>query len=256
MMILNTRRTLAALLLALGTLHSAIAQPPAVGQRPSGPWVFGIQGGAVHQFSSNLGDTGEFSSTSWFIQPGVTYAWSRRTSAGIAIGYGESNYDFKNGATLGGGKPWDRIRDARVSFPIRFGMTETINGIVIPSVRWNAESGASMDDGRTEGVLAGFIWRYSDSFSIGPGFGPFTEIDDDTNVFPIILLDWDINDKLNLGTGSGLAATQGPGLVLTYKATPTLDIGLGGRVERLKFKLDDRGPAPAGIGHEESFHGG
>jgi hypothetical protein len=150
-----------------------------------GPVGLQIQGGAVHQFDSGLDGGGEVAATRWFVEPGVSYAFSPRSSVGISLGYGETIYDFSGGGAFGGGDPWGTARDLRVSLPIRFGVTESVSALVIPSIRWNAEDGADLDDGRTEGVIAAAIWRVSETFAIGPG----------------LVLSWQATEALVLGVG-------------------------------------------------------
>lgn len=241
------------------TLLAAAAMAPLSGaiatesERKAGPWVFGVRGGAFYQTSSGMDSGGDFDVSRWFIEPSVGYAWNRRTSVSLAVGGGETYYGFPSAAGLGGGDPWDTIRDLRISLPIRFSPMEEMDVFVIPSIRTNAERGADLDDGRTEGVLGGFLWRFSDSFAVGPGVGWFTEIEGGSNVFPILLVDWDITDSLKLSTGRGLGASQGPGLTLSWKAQDNLTISVTGRYESTAFRLDDSGVAPGGIGTDKSF---
>ena len=71
--------------------------------------------------------------------------------------------------------------------------------------------------------------------------------------FPILIIDWDINERWNLATGGGLASSQGPGLTLSYKVSRRWKASLTGRYENLEFRLDDEGVAPGGIGRDQSF---
>jgi hypothetical protein len=220
----------------------------------SGPWFYGLQAAALYQGKSDLDEgTGHFSITRLFVQPSVGYAFDRRNRVSLSLGLGQNNYDFGGGAQLGGDEPWKRIRDFRVSTPIFFAATDKVTGIVIPSIRWNTETGADLDDGRTQGVLAGASYRFSEDFSIGPGLGWFSQLGDGSSVFPILLIDWNVTEKLNLSTGQGLAASQGPGLTLRYSLRDDLKLGLTGRYEKVRFRLDDSGPARDGIGQDTSF---
>ncbi len=235
---------------AVAPLSGAVGQEA---ERKFGPWVFGIQGGGYYQSSAGMDSGGDFDVGRWFIQPSVGYAWDRRTSISLSVGGGETYYGFSGGAGLGGGDPWGTIRDLRLSVPIRFSPMDEMDVFIVPSVRTNAERGADLDDGRTEGVLGGFLWRFSETFAVGPGVGWFSEIDGGSNVFPILLVDWDITDSLKLSTGRGLGASQGPGLTLSWKAQENVTIGLTGRYESTEFRLDDSGVAPGGIGEDTSF---
>ena len=216
-------------------------------------WVWSAAGGAVHQFSANLSDgPGDLSVTRGFLSAGMGYAWSRDSSVSVSLGIGTSDYDFSSGALIDGRKPWGRIRDYRLSVPVRFAPTEKMSVIVIPSIRTHAESGASLRDGRTEGMLGGFSWKFSDTLSIGPGFGWFSDVGDESNVFPILLVDWKITQSLSLSTGRGLAASQGPGLSLNYEVDRKWTLGLTARYEKTRFSLKQREDRSAGVGEDSS----
>ena len=223
-------------------------------ERQFGPVVWGLDGGAVHQFTTDFSDAdGAFSISRYFIQPSVSYAWDRRNTLSLSLGFGESDYDFSSGATIDDLEPWGRVRDYRLSVPIRFAPTERSDVIIRPSVRSNAESGASLNDGRTEGLIAGISWRVSESLSIGPGFGWYTELGGGSRTFPIVIINWDITDRLSLNTGRGLAASQGPGLALNYRLSEKWQLGLIGRIERTRFALDNEGSAPDLFGQDRSL---
>ena len=218
-----------------------------------GPWVWSVAGGAVNQFSADFSDgPGDVSISRGFLQGGLGYSWDRNTSASVSLGIGSTNYDFSSDALIDGREPWERIEDYRLSVPIRFAPTEKMRAIVIPSVRSYAESGASTSDGRTEGVLGGFSWKFSDTLSLGPGMGWFSDVGDDANAFPIILVDWQITDTISLNTGRGLAASQGPGLVLSWKANSKWSLGLTARYEKTRFALEEREGRTAQVGEDSS----
>jgi hypothetical protein len=238
-------------LLAVAVIGLSTAAARAQGAQ-RGPFVFSLAAAAAYQFDTGLDQQGSFAVSRWFVQPGVGYAWDRRNSVSVSLGAGENRYDFSGSTDIGGGTPWRNIRDVRASVPIRLAPAERIDVIVIPSVRWNAESGAALHDGRTEGVLAGATWRFGPDLAIGPGIGWFTRLGDGHTAFPILALDWNITDTLSLSTGRGLAASQGPGLTLTWTASARVDLALAGRYETVRFRLDDAGPAPGGIGEDRS----
>lgn len=219
-----------------------------------GPWVWGVQGGAVQQFETDMSNKdGAFSVSRYFIQPSLGYAWDRRNSVSLSFGVGESNYDFSSDARIEGLEPWDRIREYQLSLPIRLSTGENSNAIIIPSVRINAESGADLSDGRTEGVLAGLSWKLSDTLTIGPGFGWFSELGGGSSAFPIIVVDWDITEKLALTTGPGLASSRGPGLGLNYALRDKWTLGLSARYEKVRFALDDEGSSKGSFGEDKSL---
>ena len=240
---------LATLLLPLLVSVDLLAQEP-----PRSPWVFSLDGGGLHQTEVDLKDTeGAFSVDRWFVSAGVNYGFDPRRSIGLSVGGGKSGYEFNESTAFGNGSPWDDVEDFRVSLPIRFGFGEKGSAFIIPTVRYNRESGASSGDSRTWGVLAAVTWRLSEDLTIGPGIGVFSRLESGTRVFPILAIDWDINERWNLATGRGLGASQGPGLDLSYRINDNWSLGLAGRYEKVEFRLDQDGAAPDGIGRDQSI---
>jgi hypothetical protein len=251
MMVTRALRTSALLICAAilcSSLHAAETD------RKASPWRWGVSGGVLHQFDADLSDAvGDFNVSRGFVQGSLSYGWNRRTSVSLSLGAGRSNYEFSPEATIEGEQPWEQVEDYRISLPVRFSPAERADVLIIPSVRTNAESDASLSDGRTEGVLAGMSWIFSESFSVGPGFGWFSELGGGSRVFPILVIDWKITEKLRLATGRGIAASQGPGLTLSYKLAEKWSLGLSGRYERTRFALEDRPSRTGGIGEERSL---
>ena len=149
-------------------------------------------------------------------------------------------------------KPWDRTNQLRFSVPATWALDEQWTLFAIPTLPFYGESGANSGDSATGGALAGVSYRVSDSLTIGPGLGLFSQIEDSVSIFPILIVDRKITDRISLETGRGLGATQGPGLNLNYRLSDNWSFGLGGRYESLRFRLDDRGPAPDGVGEDRS----
>lgn len=248
------QRLIYGLLLAM-LCWSSLASPQEVqGQRQFGPWLWGLSGGLVHQFETDLSDAeGDFNVTRFFLQSSFGYSWDRRNSVSLSLGYGESRYDFSSQARIGGSRPWRDIQDYRLSVPIRFSPAERADVIVIPSVRSYVEEGASLSDGDTAGLLVAGGWKISDTLTLGPGFGWFSELGGGSNAFPVILVDWQITEKLALTTGRGMAASQGPGLTLNYQLKDKWKLGLTGRYEKTRFALDGEGNSADDIGEDKSL---
>ena len=232
------------------TLSAAVcglhAQPAATG------WQISAEAGAVHQWQSGIDEGGDLSVDAWSFRLGANRAWTSALRAGLSAGVGQRNYQFTGAAGFGGSRPWSDVRDARISASLNWQANERWNVFAIPTVRWSAETGAALDDGRTGGLLAAATYRVNDRLSIGPGFGVFSELEDETGWFPILAVDWQITDRMSLRTGRGFASTRGPGLALVWDASERWSFSVGGRYEKERFRLDDGGIAPDGIGQETS----
>jgi len=237
------------LLVALGTVILLAASHPLSAQPRTG-WGYSVDGLTVFQGSADLSGGGDFTANRTFLRAGTLYTFENGDFVGFSASIGEFNYDFGQVTN----QPWTDIRDIRVSVPMRFGLNETTSVFFAPQVRWDYQSGASAPDGQTYGVFSGISWRVNEALTIGPAFGAFSQLEDSsTDFFPALLVDWEINDRWNVSTGSGLGATTGPGLTLSYAHNDKLSFSLAARSERVRFRLDGSGPAPNGVGEDKSI---
>jgi hypothetical protein len=220
---------------------------PASAQMPDRPLVFAIDGLAAAQGEADIDGGGSFTANRLYGRAGGLYRFENG-SAGFFLSTGRIDYDFSDTVA-----PWGEVRDIGLSLPIRVTRGRA-DIFVAPSLRYDYEDGADREDGQTAGAFLGVAWRFSDSLSLGPALGVFSELEsDDLNIFPAILVDWDITDRARLTTGPTIGATQGPGLALDYAFTDKLRLGLAGRYENIRFRLGDDGPAPGGVGQDQSF---
>jgi hypothetical protein len=233
-----------ALLSAAAILATAL---PAAAQMPDRPFVFAIEGLAAGQSETDLDGGGSFSATRLYGRAGVLHQFEGG-NIGLFASTGRIDYEFSDTV-----EPWGEVKDIGLSIPFRYTWGQA-DVFVVPSLRYDYEDGADREDGQTAGAFLGFAWRFSDSLAIGPAMGLFSELESDSpNIFPALLVDWDITDRLRLSTGPSIGATQGPGLSLDYGVTDRLRLGVAGRYENIRFRLDDDGPAPGGIGQDTSF---
>ncbi|NRA99883.1 MAG: hypothetical protein HRU32_08700 [Rhodobacteraceae bacterium] len=201
------------------------------------------------QPDTDLKEGGSFSVDRAFLRIGGLYRGNGGTTVGLAASRGQLDYAFGGTSPA----PFTRIENTAFSVPVGFQLGSA-RAFVAPSLRYSIEGGASMEDGRTYGAFGGVTWRVNDSLSIGPGLGVFSQIESsDLNVFPALLIDWDITDRWNLSTAQAPGATEGPGLTLTYRAADKFSVGVAGRLERYRFRLNGDGLAPGGVGEDESF---
>ena len=242
----NRKTVLSGALLAVFAATASDAQER---RGSAGPVSVVIDGFVAGQGKADLDGGGSFEATRAYLRAGAVYRYGGGASAGLFVSSGRLNYDFNTPTPV-----FEDITDLSISVPIRFRAGERVSVFVAPSLRYDYERGASRSDGRTYGFFGGAAWKVSESLTIGPALGAFTQIEDDSlRVFPALLVDWDINDRFNLSTGTGLGATQGPGLTLSYATTDKTKLGLSARHENIRFRLNDQGPAPNGVGQDRSL---
>ena len=225
---------------------------PPYGGAPGG-WASFARGGAVYQFDTDLDDGGSYSSARFNIQAGSGYSWDPQTNVSFSIGYSYDGYDFSGKSGFGSRSPWEDIHTISFGVPLRFGINEQWTAFMIPTLRSTGESSAQFDETVTGGVLGGVSYRFSDSLTIGPGIGVFSQLEESATIIPILLIDWKITEQWSLDTGRGLGATLGPGLTLNYQPNRMWRFGIGGRYEKLRFRLDKNGATANGVGEDSSF---
>lgn len=230
----------------------ACAAATAMAERPEADsWRLQADAGFVSQFEGSIDNGGEFDADRYFLRFGISRRLNADWTGGISVGYGETRYGFSGQSGFGGLDPWEDIRQFRVSAPLRYRADENWTLIGIPTLRYYEESGAEGSSSQL-GLLAAGAYRFSDSLTIGPGFGVFSGLEEDTDFFPILLIDWKISDTWRLETGRGLGATRGPGVSLKWQPMPDWTFSLGARYEKTRFRLDETGPAPDGVGEDRS----
>ncbi|MEX0285283.1 MAG: hypothetical protein AB3N23_11790 [Paracoccaceae bacterium] len=238
------------LILAASILASAGVSSAQERRGPPTGWSSQIDGLSSWQGEASLSGGGDVAVNRGFVRGGVFHSWDGGTTAGLQLSVGRFDYRFRNTQS----QPWGDITDLRISAPVRFRAGDRATVFVSPSLRYDYESGAGASSGRTYGVFAGIAWEVNPRLTLGPAFGAFTRLEDnDLEVFPALLVDWEISDRWSLSTGSGLGATQGPGLSLSYAVTEAWNVSLSARSENVRFRLNNSGPAPGGVGEDSSI---
>ncbi|MHC4998527.1 MAG: DUF6268 family outer membrane beta-barrel protein, partial [Planctomycetota bacterium] len=174
-------------------------------------------------------------------------------SYGFSFGYNYTDYSFSGSEGIAALKPWDDIHSIGFTVPIRMGLNDDWTMYAFPTIRSVTEDGADFGDGISGGALLGASRKINENLTMGPGLGVLSQIEDDPFVFPIFLIDWKISDTLSFGTGRGESATAGPGLFLYWRPDEQWLFNFGGRYEKLRFRLDDKGVAPDGVGEDRAF---
>jgi len=236
-------------LLLISALGMAV---PSFGWGQSGPplgWTTSLDGLYIYQGDADQEDGGSVSANRAFLRGTALYT-DPVYSAGVSVSYWRYFYDFD----IPGTEPWDNVTDFRISAPVRFQSGARSNVFVVPSLRWDYESGADRSGGMTYGVFAGVTWDVNDRLTIGPAFGAFSEIEsNDVDLFLALLIDWEFADRWRFSTANAPGTTQGPGISLSYAASDALSLGVTARYESVRFKLDGDGVAPGGVGEDKSL---
>jgi hypothetical protein len=268
------RRRAASIATALGTLLSSgavlaqtsdapsIPPPPATpGPSPAPPppgstgssVEFLFDATAAHQFSSSIDGDGDVAVTNYIFNFGTRFKLSRAASLMITADYRIGDWDFSETTSFGGTKPWNDVH--RLSLSARLGV-DLDNGWAIsggPVFELARESGADLDDSWVAGGFASASYRFSESLLLGGGFGVVSQIEDDVRFFPVIVVNWEITNGLRLVNATRSIAAGRAGLELVFDVASGWEFAVGGVYDFQRFRLDDEGYAPDGVGEATNF---
>ena len=199
-----------------------------------------IDGGGdlqVHRFDAGL---------LWRADPLERLRWTN------TFFFSVNDYDFDGGG-FATGDPWGTILTLRLVTKLRYQLSERWGifggGVFLSSL----ETGADWGDSLSGGGLIGVDFRPSKTLFVSLGVAVISQIEDDVIVTPSVILDWQPYDRWAVRVGavpaSGGAATAGE---VAYRVADPMDIGLGLLYNQRRFRLDDSGPAPEGVGEDNT----
>lgn len=193
-------------------------------------------GGALDVFRMRFGVTGKSELT-------------RDLDLAVSVGYGLDLYDFSGTTRLGGVDPWENIHTLSIAALLSLDLNDDWTVFGGPVVQFAREDNVGLDDSFIGGAVVGATYKVSSALTVGGGIGVVTQIEDDARLFPVIVLDWEISDTLRLTSQTSGAAGRS-GLELVYDLGNDWETAIGGSYDFRRFRLDDEGIAPEGVGEE------
>jgi len=200
---------------------------------------------------TDLGDNDTIESARTVVGARVDWVDTPDLRFGAEFQFGQTSYSFDS-AFLGRGDL--DVDEFSLSFPVSIAAGERARIFVTPSVTFNGEDGVSFSDGSYFSLIGGIGWQLSPTLFIGPGLGVAESLvdGDGASVFPFLVVDWQFADQWSLTTGSGFAASRGPGLRVAYEPNDKWELSLEARLEEFEFRLDDSNPISNGVGRDNS----
>lgn len=202
----------------------------------------------INQFTTDLDQGGEFDWRGVQFGGNVTRQFTPAFAAGISLRYDRQDWHWEQPAGFGGiAKPWSTLNNPLIGINLSYVPAPGWRLGFNPVVEWNGESGADSSESLSYGAVLSATRTFSPELVLGLGIGVFRQIDED-KVFPILLVNWKISDRLRLVNPLPAGPAGGAGLELTYAFAEGWEIGGGGSYRSYRFRLKDDGPVPDGIG--------
>jgi hypothetical protein len=212
---------------------------------------FSVSAAGQLGFDSDLDGGGEIGISRVGTRIDAEIDLSDQVTLGLRTTYELSLYDFSGGVSdLGAADPWDDVHFLTLQGNLQWKLDQHWIVYGGPVLRFARESGASWEDGFTGGGFAGATYIVNERLIVGGGFGVQSDIEDDARVYPIIVLSWTFSDQWRLQSTSGLPNIAGAGLELVWQPLDDWTFSVGGHYEFRRFRLDDDGAAPMGVGEE------
>ena len=238
-------------------LDAAPADPGAaeISFDPTPPRVIAsAEGFAGHAFRADLdGLDGDVSVWRYGGGVSLTVLPDSRWRISVGITYDHTNYSFNNAEGLISGsiddKPFEDLHHLSIGGNVSYALDQTWAIVVAGFVTAGWEPGADFGDALTGGIALGASYRMNDEFRIGFGLGVASELEDDPQIFPLVILEWKFAERWTLETEAlGPFQNQGGSLSITYAVCDELDLFFQGGFERRRYRLsDDRQDVPGGV---------
>ena len=90
-------------------------------------------------------------------------------------------------------------------------------------------------------------YRFNPRLTLGIGAGVFNDLEE-IRAFPFLTVYWRITDRLSLSNPLRSGPAGAAGLELAFAPTRQVVFALGGAWRSFRFRLDDEGIAPKGLG--------
>ena len=213
---------------------------------PRFEWSGQLQSDFRKQFDTNTDGGDKFESWHLGLAGDVGGPINESVLVGFHARYKRSEYDFKVDKArppVYGSKrlpkdPWGGVDtiDLIPTATMLIGSRASIVAAV--PIRWSGEVGTDRN-AFVAGISAVASMQVTDRFRAGLGIGVSSKIERDPETFPIVVLDWRINEALRLTTEGGWI--QGGRSSLYWGPNRALALSFSVGYERERFRLDDNG---------------
>jgi len=253
----NTSHALAALplpLLALALAPAASAQPadPTTnltrerifsgqpGRGEAGGWALTLSPSAELTLPAEYDDA-DLTVSRAGADLSAEYWFSQQLVATLGVGGEYSRYALSNLDDAAGiDEPLNDALSTSIRPGVRFNFWRQWGTFAFGTFRFAGDPGVDLDKAFTGGGAAGARWSPSDSLTLLLGAGATSQLDDTTSYYPVLGVNWQINDQWSLDT-------LGTGGAIRYRLGDQWRFGLGARYESRDYRLDDDASVPDGV---------
>ncbi|MGB5984434.1 MAG: DUF6268 family outer membrane beta-barrel protein [Desulfobacterales bacterium] len=200
----------------------------------------------LYQFDTDLDSGGSFDVQRHLLRIGASRALNRSWTLGVGLSFDYEHWNFSGIDGLAGADLWDDIYRPGISLPLFYSTANRWRFGIIPSFDMAAASGADTGESLSYGAVLSAARSIRPGLMIGVGVGLFERLDQG-EVFPYVVIDWKISDRLRLSNPFQAGPVGPAGLELSYRTADAWELGLGGAYRSYRFRLDDSSAVEEGI---------
>lgn len=201
----------------------------------------------IYQLETDMGAGGSFDVQRHFLRFDVTQIINHHWMVGVGLGFDFERWNFSDITAFAGVDLWDELFRPGLSIPIFYSPGGNWQFGIIPSVEIAGSSGADVSESLSYGSVLSAAYAFGPNLTLGLGAGVFRRLDQ-TEAFPYIVIDWEINSRLRLANPFQAGPVGPVGLELSYTPNDNWEMGLGGAYRSYRFRLGDSSAVTGGIG--------
>ena len=198
-----------------------------------------------------MGDS-EFGVTRFLVSLDQELVQGRSSRLGLGLSYSIADYTFSGPGSDVWSDPWGEVHSSGLGLDLLLRTDSRWAAFFAATLDWSWEEGADLGEAVTFGLIgsASYAFRYDRRLGLGLGFFEGLE---ESRVFPFVMIDWRITDRLSLSNPLRVGPAGPAGLELVFEASERWRIGGGGAYRSFRFRLGEDGPAPGGLGETEGL---
>jgi hypothetical protein len=216
-----------------------------------GQLTFSLTGGYLYQLEADVGSA-RFSVQRANAGLGLTTEIADGIDLSFSLGLNFDDYEFDGVGAFA--SPWEDVITLSAGAIGSFQLDDKAAIFGGPIFRLAREAEVEFDDdAMMYGAVIGYKRQWLDNLRAGLGIGIISQIEDDARYYPIISLDWRFTEDWSVRSTSGLGVSTRPGLELVWGFSEGWEGALGVAYENHRFRLDEDGIAPDGIGEDTAY---
>jgi len=206
----------------------------------------------TYQLPANLNHGGKVDVTAISLDFNYNRALRQDLGVGLHAGYDFTDYNFTGPVSLAGSKPWGGIHRLELGTNVSYDITQKLSLYVAPSMQFSREDDADWGDSFGYGVVTSLSYDFTPKLTLGSGIAAFSNLKD-TNVFPVLMVKWQLTDTLQLANPLRPGPTGPAGLELSYSPVERWSVAGGATYRSSRFRLGNGGMVKGGIGEANSL---